>query len=436
MAPEADGDLDVDVLIIGGGLQALFIARALYEQYSVCVVVDPENPSETLDSPGYFSAGYTGNDVSRIQPARRAAGYWRQWAESNEVPHYDAPVYYVMPPDEEDDRTRLWADATLRATAAASLPEIFAEGSLTHHPAYLIDSDVAMNPTHLVAKMSEGLGDRIVSARVTKFGVITDKAIDFVAIQGADERVVPITPRFVVLAANVGNGALMQRLVTGFKDRVRRKEAVEIMHGCQAVRRRTTIVARGDLPMVAGHFEGLDIAAHPIWTGSDTVWIINPPIDDSQTVLGPEEVRFQPKVEPSVVVAALDRLFAASPALRRMAPSLRWGAYVARKTEHPVMAAADTSGIGQPAPARLETLDMQGFLAVWPSHLSFAMIAGDVVAERVATALGDPVAHTTGLGVSSLGQPLPQSRVAQWERPGFEWRDWSAFAGRFGYPSG
>ena len=425
MASDLDGDLGVDVLIIGGGIQGLYLARALHKQYSVCILSDPHAPSETLDSPGYFSAGYNGNDVARIQPARRAAGYWRLWAESNGVPHHEVPPYYVMSNDEEGTRTRLWSDATLKSSVAPDVPPIFGRGSLVGQAAYLAENDVVMNPTDVVAKLREGLEDHIIQGEVRKFGIITDKAVDFVEVETMDGRAVPITPRFLLLAANVGNGALLQKLVATFKDRGKRKEAVDTMRGCQAVRRRTTVVARGDLPLVAGHFDGLDIVAHYVGTGT-YVWLISPPIDDGQTVLGPEEVRFSPKLDHDVVSRTVDQLFQVAPLLKDKAGSLEWGAYVARKTEHPMMATPDTSKIAQPAPARLETLDMEGFIAAWPSHLSYAMIVGDVVAEKVQNALGPAGDFTDGPQLSDFAS-VPEEQVARWEKSSFEWHRWPDF---------
>lgn len=425
MASDLDGDLGVDVLIIGGGIQGLYLARSLHQQYSVCIVSDPHAPSETLDSPGYFSAGYNGNDVARIQPARRAAGYWRLWAESNGVPFHAASPYYVMRNDEEGTRTRLWSNATLKTTPAADVPPIFGRGSLVGQAAYLAENDVVMNPTDVVAKLREGLEDNIIQGEVRKFGIITDRAVDFVEVETIDGRTVPITPRFLLLAANVGNGALLQKLVTTFKDRGKRKEAVDTMRGCQAVRRRTTLVARGDLPLLAGYFDGLDIVGHEVGDGR-RVWLISPPIDDGQTVLGPEEVRFSPKLDHDVVSRTVDQLFEVAPLLRDRVASLEWGAYVARKTEHPMMATPDTSKIGQPAPARLETLDMEGFLAAWPSHLAYAMIVGDVVAEKVQNALGPAGDFTDGPQLSDFAS-VPTDLVARWEKPTFEWHTWSDF---------
>src|SRR6478609_10654122 len=108
MVPDVDGDLSIDVLVIGAGIQGLSIAGELAGTYSVCVVSDPAVGATTLDSSGYFSAGYDGSDVNRIQPARRAAGWWRLWAESNEVPFRAEAPWYVVPADVASGRTGLW----------------------------------------------------------------------------------------------------------------------------------------------------------------------------------------------------------------------------------------------------------------------------------------------------------------------------------------
>lgn len=436
MAPLQDGDLGVDVLIIGGGIQGLYLARALSKQYSICIVTDPSAPSETLDSPGYFSAGYDGNDVARIQPARRAAGYWRLWAESNGVPHDYSPPYYVMPPEEEAMRTRMWSDATLVAKPALALPQIFGRGSLDDRSSFLLEYDVVMNPTQFMAKLREGIEDRIIWGEVEKFGLATERAIDFVEVQTADQ-LVPITPRYVVLASNVGNGMLMQKLVARIKSHAKRKDAGEKVRTCQAVRRRHTVVLRGDgLPLVSGHFDGLSIVAHPIGERFDKVWLVSPPIDDSQTVLGPEEVRFEPKIDNKAVADTIDRLFAACPSIEKNAGEYKWGAYVARKTEHPAMATADTSEVAQPASAKLETLDLEAFVTMWPSHLAYAMIVGDVVGERIQQALGPAADFSDGPQPKDFAIPPAEPMVARWERKGFGWQSWNAFAEAHDYKHG
>ena len=195
------------------------------------------------------------------------------------------------------------------------------------------------------------------------------------------------------------------------------------------MRRVTTIVVRGEeLPLVAGWFDGLEITAHPFGKAGENVWVVRPPIDDRSTVLGPEEVRFEPKLDPIRVTDALDRIFRIAPEFERLAPRLQWGAYTARKTEHPMMAVANTDNVAQPSPARLEKLELEGFIAAWPSHLAYAMIVGDVVAERVQQDLGKPVDFSDGPQPADFAVPSSGAeQVARWEQPTFKWLDWAEF---------
>ena len=430
-----DRDLGVDVLIIGGGIQGLYLARALHPRYAVCVVEDPTRPPEALDASGRFSAGYDGNDAVRIQPARRAAGYWRQWAEANRVAHDLVPTMFVTDGDDEAELLRLWGDATLAARRADSLPPAFSGGTLSPHHAFLVPNDVVMDPAAVIGRLREGLDHRLLPGEVVKFGLITDHDIEFVEVQTPAGDLVPITPRFVVLADDVHNGALLQRLVAMFKDRGKRREATETMRTCQAVRRRTTIVVRGELEPVAGSFADLEIVSHPIGGRGAHVWLVSPPIDDGQTVLGPEDARFAPALDPALVRRTIDTLFAISPPTASRADELQWGVFVARKTEHPMMAVADTTNLAQPAPARIESLGMDSLLAVWPSHLGYAMIVGDVVAERIVTALGPSVSFADGLQPVDVQQEAP-APVARWARPDFVWNDWATFASVHGIVAG
>lgn len=433
MAGSFEEDLGVDVLIVGGGIQGIYLARQLMNRYSVAILTDPDAPSETFDSPGYFSAGYEGTDVARIQPARRAAGYWKLWAESNGVPHDLAAAYAVVPPERDGITSRLWADATLVAKPAVALPQIFGRGSLIDQPAYLLENDVVMNPTDFMAKLREGLDDRIIWGTVAKWGLATDTAIDFVEVQVGEE-LLPITARYVVLASNVGNGTLLHGLVARFRDHANRREAGEKVRTCQAVRRRLTLVARGaELPLVAGHYGPLQITAHPYGELGEYVWVINAPVDDRQTVLGPEDVRFDPLLDRDQLHTTLDQLFDIAPQVEKLAPGLQWSVYTARKTEHPSMAVPDASAVPQPAPAKLETLEMEGFVAVWPSHLAYAMIVGDVIAERIGQALGPAGDYAGGLQPEDFPRPPAEAFLSRWERSGFPWATWAQFTDEHRY---
>jgi glycine/D-amino acid oxidase-like deaminating enzyme len=425
MAPPLDGDLGVDVLVIGAGIQGLYIARELQRSYRVCVVSDPAVPCSTLEAGGYFSAGYDGNDVNRIQPARRAAAWWRLWAESEELPFEREPPWYVVEPADVAVRTRLWSDATLATTAAPDLPPVFGGGTLEGASAYRTDTDLVLNPGTLLSHLGAGLESSCIVGEVVRFGLVGDDAVDHVQVQ-VGEQVVPIVPRFVVLAAGIGNATLLNQLSARFSGQAKRKASKELVEGCQAVTAQHHLCVRGpDLPAVSGRFGSLTIAAQPL-TDGESAWVIAPSLDDATASLGPVNMRFAPTVDPGVIASTVDELFAMSPLIEKQAGDLRWSAYVSRRAQHPMTAARDRSTIARPVPAKLEKFGLEAFLAVWPSHLAYAQFVGDAVAERIAEALGPRGDFSDSADPSDLDQAPPPLR-ARWDEPGFPWQDWNAF---------
>jgi hypothetical protein len=435
MAPDLDADLGVDVLIIGAGIQGLYLARELARSYAVCVVSDPAVVASTLESPGYLSAGYEGNDANRIQPARRAAGWWRLWAESNGVPFEAEPPIYVPDPSDEATRTRLWIDAQLAAPPADGLPAAFAGGSLALAHAYVAEADLVMNPATVLTRLRDGLESRCIEGEVVRFGLVGDEAIDHVQVQVGDH-VVPIVPRFVVLAAGVGNADLLTKLASRFADQGRRKSGRELADHSQAVRIEHLVCLRGpDLPAVSGRFGDLSIVGLPLTGGAERVWLVSPEPDDAATVVGSANLRFEPPIDSAVVAGTVERLLAMSPLVAEQAGRLQWSVYAARRAQHPMLATPDTAAVAQPVPAKLEKLGLEAFLAVWPSHLAYAQFVGDSVAERIAEALGPAQDYSRELQPADLGQTAPELR-ARWDRDDFPWHDWATFAAAHGITVG
>jgi glycine/D-amino acid oxidase-like deaminating enzyme len=431
MAPDLDGDLGVDVLIIGGGIQGLYIAREVAKSYSVCVVSDPAVGAATLESSGYFSAGYDGNDANRIQPARRAAGWWRLWAESNQVPFAEDPPYFVVSQGDVSTRTRLWTDAMLAVSAVDELPDAFADGSLEGDAVFRAETDVVIDPATVLTRLRDGLESRCIEGEIVRFGLVADDAIDHVQVQVGDQAV-PIVPRFVVLAAGVGNATLLSKLGSRFSDQARRKSSKELVESSQAVQSQYLLCVRGrDLPDLSGRFGSLTIASHGLTDSAERVWLVAPPVDDELTTLGPDNLRFERPIDSAVVADTVDRLFQASPALAKQASDLQFAVYVARRTQHPMVAVADASLVAQPAPAKLEKFGLECFLAVWPSHLAYAQFVGDSVAERIADALGPALDFSDGPQPADLGV-RPTELRSRWDRADFPWASWSSFAAAHG----
>lgn len=434
MSAGHDDDLSVDVLVIGAGIQGLYVARSLQRNYAVCVLSDPAVPSETLDAVGYISAGYEGNDAARMQPARRAAGYWRLWAESNGVPVDYAPAHYVVSSAEALSRPRLWLDATLQHSLVDKLPAPFVGGSLEGEAVYALGDDVVLNPGAVLTKLREGLERLCIEGSIVRFVLAADTAIDHVQVEIGD-RMLTLAPRYVVLAAGVGNAALLSMIGTRFRDQSTRRDRLETARTSQAVRRSTVVCIRGNsLPLVSGWFGGLSVVAQPLTTGG-VAWLVTAPIDDTQTVLGVDDTRFAPNVASPVVADTVTRLAAMAPVIEQQAGELQWAAYTGRRVQHPSLAGPSITDVATPVPAKLEAFGLEGLLALWPSHLGYSMILGDVAAERITDALGPAQKPSGGLTVADLAGPAAPLR-ARWDRDDFPWCDWSTFASAHGIQLG
>jgi hypothetical protein len=174
----------------------------------------------------------------------------------------------------------------------------------------------------------------------------------------------------------------------------------------------------------------LSIVAHPLTASDDVVWLVSPPIDGALTTLGPDDLRFEPKVDPAVVCDTLERLFEMSPEIESRASEFRWSCYAARRALHPMLATHDASAVAQPVPAKLDAFGLEGLLALWPSHLGYAMVLGDVVVERITGELGEPGRFPGSLRPEEVLFESPPAR-ARWDREIFPWRDWASFAHRY-----
>jgi hypothetical protein len=435
---DVERDLGIDVLVIGGGIAALSIARALYPQYSVCVVSEPGVPYESYESAGRFCAGYTGNDVARMQAAGRAAGFWRRWARSHGVPTGPGPALHLLRPERENATTARWAAAGLDFSRVepGALPPVLAEGVAARRRVHHAGDEVVMDPARVAAELRSGIEDRVVAARVERFGLITPLAVDIVELALDDGQIIRVAPRFVVLASDVANASLLHRLAIAFKDRARRRVAAVAARQSQAVARRPTIVVRGRLPLLTAHIDGIDITTLPPdgrgGAGGEVVWLVQLPIDHSLTTVGPEDVRFPPPVDHKVMSDGLDRLFELCPDVRRQASRLRWSMFVARRTGPPTDGLGDPSRVPRPAPARLDTMGMEALVAAWPSQVANSMMVGDVVAGRVRAALGGPEPEVDRWP-DGLPRPATASQQNRWDRADLPPLSWSQLVERLGY---
>jgi hypothetical protein len=418
------GDLGVDVLIVGAGLQGLTLAGTLSGRYSLCIVDDPSHPVEFLDSDGRFSSGYGGNDVARIQPARRAAAWWALWAGQQGLAR-EVPVVHSVPAGEEAARLALWREAGLDAEPTDELPAVLRGGRLEGHRLLHTPGEVIADPAEVLSVLRAPVADAVVAASVDRFASFDSRRIDDVTLTVGD-RSVSVLARYVVFAADAANAALVSRLAARMGDPARRRRVHEQAHAAQANLSQTVVAVRGDLPELHGHLDGLRISSHD--HEGERVWLISPPPDPLRTTLGPVDLRFEPTLDDAEVSRTVAAACAVSPELFRRAHRLRWATWTRRRTQHPMRAEVATTSLGHPVPARLETFGVEGLLALWPSHPAYARLLADVAGERIDAALGVPADFSAGLAPADLRDGPLRLLRDRWAAPGQSWEAWEDFA--------
>ena len=428
--PEPAADLDVDVLIVGGGVLGHYLAVELAGRYTVCLLTPPDGRSESLESDGLLSAGYLGNDVGRMQAARRAAGYWRLWAEANDIATDAAPSRLLVPARAEVPQVRFWLDAALHVERDGLVPAAFRGGSVGGYVDFRALDDVVVDPGSMAQALRARVASCCVTGTVTDVVLANDNAIDAVEAD-IGGRIVPIVARYTVFAADAANADLLARIASRTRRSSSRRMRAETARTCQAVRKQRQLLVRGPgLPLMTASFDGMQVVAHPVG-GPDVAWVVSDVIDDTATTLGPEDLRFGPPLDRTAAADFLERTLDASPLLAEQAAMCRWGMRVRRKTEHPMMAGPDVGEVGRPSPSRVEAMALEGFLALWPGHVSYSVIVADVAVERIIAHLGRPGGFDAD-EVAKLAAEGPEPPMdATFTSSDFDWQDWDAFSATF-----
>ena len=243
--------IDLDVVIIGGGVQGLLVLNALTEQGYTCVLVNdgPLGGGQTLHSHGFLFTGFgqLGDELPRastevVQPYLRRHGIQPtgEWAL---MPPPDSPALDMLPP--------------------TSLPSGFSD-SLAGKVVRIPDRNFPKRP--LVEALSRGHLDRILRGRAAL--ALEGQRVRKVMVRLAAGDEISLQTRLVVVAAGCASKSMVESLVgpTAQTEQVKHRRVHMI-----CVR-----APHGSLPALslAAPRLGLMLAAHE---QTDTVtWYVTP----------------------------------------------------------------------------------------------------------------------------------------------------------------
>ena len=372
----------VDVVIVGGGIQGLVALDSLVEKGYSCALVSEGDlgSGQTLHSHGYLNTGFgmSGPELPRasadlVQPylERRGLELSHDWVV---IPPPNMPLFEGYP-----TVTLPSGFATPPGLRAVRLP------------------DASVPKRRLVEALSEGQGDRILRGHATPHWTGTRVEAVSVRVPGSDAEVV-LSTKAIVVAAGCGSKRFLQDLVG------QTPQTEQIKH--RRVHMICVRAPRGSVPTtsVMAMSLGLMLAAHDQL--DNVTWYITPMEMDGPSFDDvPGDAASE--VDPETVARGWMSLLALFPGLAEV-PGLQLGCYAGYRQD-----------IGEQRGSRLCQLveGTENVIVALPSGLVGPWLnvttIGEIVGRLFAPAGAQPPLPSAGLGVP-VGDPVE-------DRPDFVW---------------
>ncbi|MEZ5367229.1 MAG: FAD-dependent oxidoreductase [Bryobacterales bacterium] len=367
--------LQIDTLVIGGGVQGLWILNDLIRRnYRACLITSgPLGSGQTLQSHVFLHRGHLYENRHLVERITEAQPAWRDLIREADIEKPTRKPVWILPSDASQRYLESWRACGLQYNAA-DLPDIFRGGDFANGPACRAfeTEETWLNGEALIKALSARALPAIRTGCVERID-IRNGGVKSVEVTLADGVPVTLRPRFVVLAAGVGNQQLLSSAVS-FGNRRQDDRLRAASARLQRLRASQMVVVRGrNLPSLGCIAPSkLFVVSHR--DGPDTVWLNSYQIDD---VASSPNLNAMPPVDPRRLRMNLDVLLSAVPQLKEM--EVRYGVYTGLKSERNV----DQRWV--PDEEYVEHLGSPSLnlRVVWPSKLTLAPLASQRVIEAV-----------------------------------------------------
>jgi len=436
---------DVDVLVLGGGIQGLCLLDELTDQgYAAALVSNaPLGGGQSFDWPGTLAKGYLDPDPERRQIVEER---WLSFAHDNQIP-VEGGEWYVCSSDYPYQHlTPQWDDHGYgyEERGREGLPEVFERGTVfdkgSGEHVTAID-EYAIDREALVRTLADRHAERIVVGDVTEFTFDesggaggstaggTTPALDTLFVESHQELTVEFDPAFVVAATGTGTHAFVDALTEaeGFSDAGGDPKPVRDSLSPVTYQNQLVLAVRGpatDLPAVSAYLphKGMSIVArrHRHREENYVTWYVTN--DTAAEDVDPRDATDDATgtLDPETVEVGYNKLFELAPQVKDRAvegENLEFYAYATLQQQ-----VAGESGLHHARPldgiANVSVALPSSAAGVWPTTDDTLDIVGDAVEG------GGPVD-----AVPAAGGP-PIARLAD-DRPGARWLDWKGLGVRY-----
>ena len=395
----------VDAVVIGGGVQGLWVLNDLVRRnFRACLITNgPLGAGQTLQSHVYLHRGHLYEKRELVERIAQAQPAWQGLIQRSNIQTQSRRPLWVLPASATEKHLDAWRDSGLQFRET-ELPELFRQGEFANQSTscrVFETQETWLDGEALIGTLSAKVLSAIRTGRVEKIDV-RHGAVRSVEVMLEHGEPLVLRPRFVVLAAGVGNQQLLRNALT-FNSQSEDDHLRSSVASLQRLRASQMVVVRGRSLPPLGCIAPRKLFLVSNRDGSDVVWINSHEIDG---LAATGDANVMPPVDPNRLKANLDTLHAAVPQLKAM--DVTYGVYTCLKSERNVNQAwvPDSEYIehlGRPS------LNLR---VVWPSKLTLAPVASKRIVSLISRQLSHPNGSSENL-VTLPGVPPPVG-VSPW----------------------
>ena len=379
------GSVEVDVLVVGGGSQGLWLLNDLDRlgYRAILIERDELGSGQTCHSHALIHRGHYYDDVNMMILLNAAAQFWRGFINRAGLePLNQSPALVGLGPGVEQRYTAMWDDAGLPYRRSDALPAIL-EGSKIAHlyeteefsvDAHAVMASLADNVDHCLYKLDD--------EESLQFDMDNNSVDAVTAIIGSRE--VIIHPKMVVLCAGGQNLALLEKLGGAYD---------EDGSLVQARRQSTMLCLRSkSLPPltavfpVKGGVKGLFICSRKCAETGQNVWLVSDhnslPFNPGIGADGSTDTQPQSRV----VGRIIESLVGCIPILREsgMMDQLEACVYTGLTSER------EFGSGDHMTDCFIEPFHFTNVLTIWPTKLTLTPFASNVAIRFIRSKLPSP----------------------------------------------
>lgn len=406
--------VDLDVLVVGGGAQGLWLLNDLSKYGYRAVLVEREalGGGQTCHSHALIHRGHYYDDIDMMIVLNAAAHFWESfvWRKGVSKLNTAKALAGFGPGTAVERHTYFWRTAGLTFRDCTEVPDVLEGGQVTH---LFETEEFSLDARRVVEALAAEVDNSIYKVNESDSALQFERngrTITSVTAELEGETV-ELKPRFVVLAAGVGNFQLLERLGAEHSD-------LPVRAPVQAQRKNHMLVVRGPgLPQltavfpIRGGLQGVFICSRPDPVHGGHLWLVadhnSTPHAWSSNGDRPADAR----VSREWVARILVSLKATAPGVlgSDLTSQLELCAYTGLTSER-------NFGVGQHmTDCYIDPLGFDNLLTIWPTKLTLTPFASNVAVRFIRPKVPDPsgVWPTIDRPINAASPPVASETWAQ-----------------------